>query len=158
MYKLSIKIEDPGSREYQMAYQMMHDIFDDLVFCGNIAGHAIAGTEAVIFDCERDAIKAAAEEAWRNDRDMLQPDDLLKIEWVSGWDGEGDTHTKKVELTREDMVVIAASLSDHAGTLKNTAMVLDDNRDYESAELCRKTARQCNEALQKVLKNMNPES
>lgn len=158
MYKLSIKIEDPGSREYQMAYQMMHDIFDDLVFCGNIAGHAIAGTEAVIFDCERDAIKAAAEEAWRNDRDMLQPDDLLKIEWVSGWDGEGDTHTKKVELTREDMVVIAASLADHAGTLKSTAMVLDDNRDHESAELCRKTARQCNEAMQKILKTMNPES
>ena len=141
-----------------MAYQMMHDIFDDLVFCGNIAGHAIAGTEAVIFDCERDSIKAAAEEAWRNDRDLLEPDELLRIEWVADWEGTPDTREQKVELTKEDMTVIAASLADHAGTLKSTAMVLDDNRDYESAELCRKTARQCNEALQKVLKNMNPES
>lgn len=158
MYKLSIKIEDPGSPKYQIAYQMMRDIFNDLVFCGNIEGHAIAGTESVIFNCVRDAIKASAEEVWRDNRDYPEPDELLNIEWVSTWDGRKQTGVHNVELTREDMAVIAASLADHTASLKSTALVLDDDKDHESAELCRKTASKCDEALKKILQNMNPES
>jgi len=156
MYKLSIKIEDPMSREYQMAYQMMRDIFNDLVFCGNIAGHAIAGTEAVIFDCERDAIKAAAEEAWRNDRDMLEPDELLRIEWVADWEGTPDTREQKVELTKEDMTVIAATLADQSASLKATARALENDRDKDQSALCLKVAGQCEAAMKKILRQMNP--
>ena len=156
MYKLSIKIEDPGSREYNMAYQMMHDVVDELVFCGNLAAHIPAGTDSVIFDCERETISAAAVEAWRGDRDMLEPDKLLKIEWVSGWDGEPDTHTKRVELSREDMTVIAATLADQAASLKIAAMKLDDDRNHDEAKLCRGTAKKCEEAMSKVLRYMNP--
>ena len=156
MYKLSIKIEDPGSREYQMAYQMMRDIFNDLVFCGNIAGHAVAGTEAVIFDCERDSIKAAAEEAWRNDRDMLEPDELLRIEWVADWEGTPDTRELKVELTKEDMTVIAATLADQSASLKATARALENDRDKDQSALCLKVASQCEAAMKKILRQMNP--
>ncbi len=144
------------SREYQMAYQMMRDIFNDLVFCGNIAGHAIAGTEAVIFDCERDAIKAAAEEAWRNDRDMLEPDELLRIEWVSDWEGTPDARERKVELTKEDMTVIAATLADQSASLKATARALENDRDKDQSALCLKVASQCEAAMKKILRQMNP--
>lgn len=155
MYKLSIKIEDAGSAEYQMAYQFLHDIIDDLVFCGNLAAHIPAGTDSVIFDCERDAIKAAAEEIWRGDRDLPEPDRLLKIEWVSGWDGRDDNE-KAVPLTKQDMAVIVAALTNQAAELKSAALTLEDNRDKESAELLRRTADQCRDAMHKLLRHMNP--
>lgn len=156
MYKLSIKIEDPGSRGYQMAYCLLHDLVNELVFCGNLAAHIPAGTDSVIFDCERGTIKAAAEEIWRGDPDMREPDELLRIEWVADWEGTPDTRERKVELTKEDMTVIAATLADQSASLKATARALENDRDKDQSALCLKVASQCEAAMKKILRQMNP--
>lgn len=78
----------PKSREcdarYQQGYELMHEIFDDLVFCGNIGGRVPTGTECVFIDTDNpDIIRKSAMDIWMNDLGCeWQPDDLIALEFA----------------------------------------------------------------------------
>lgn len=157
MYKLSIKSTDPASPDYQLGYMMMREIFDELVFSGNVAGHAPAGTECVIFDCERDSIKAAAEEVWRSNRDYKEPDTLLMLEWVSGWDARPEGKTEKVEMTFEDLIQCKLALQDYASGFRAAARnFADEGKPIKLIKEMQDAAAKADELCLKIAQHMNP--
>lgn len=71
---------------YQQGYELMHEIFNDLVFCGNIGGRVPAGTECVFIDTDNpDIIRKSAMEIWMEEQGVeYQPDELIAFEFSDG--------------------------------------------------------------------------
>lgn len=69
---------------YQQGYQLMQEIFNDLVFGGNLAGRVPAGTEEVFIDTDDpDVIRKSAMNIWAVNLGFdFQPDDLVSFEIV----------------------------------------------------------------------------
>ena len=76
---------NPSEQRYQCGYELMHAVFNDLVFCGNLAGHVPAGTDSVTIDTDADTVRKSIMEIWTASKDIdAQPDEILSIEIVYG--------------------------------------------------------------------------
>lgn len=69
---------------YQQGYQLMTEIFNDLVFGGNLEGRVPAGTEEVYIGTnDPEIIRKSAMAIWRaNLGCAYQPDELIVFEFV----------------------------------------------------------------------------
>lgn len=82
MIRIYPKSRDCDAR-YQQGYELMHEVFNDLVFCGNLGGRVPAGTEEVFIDTDDpDIIRKSAVEIWMNNLGCeYQPDELIGMEF-----------------------------------------------------------------------------
>ena len=82
MIRIYPKSRDCDAR-YQQGYELMHEIFNDLVFCGNLGGHVPAGTEEIFIETDDpEIIRKSATDIWMNELGCeYQPDELIGIEF-----------------------------------------------------------------------------
>ena len=82
MIRIYPKSRDCDAR-YQQGYELMHEIFNDLVFCGNLGGYVPAGTEEIfIYTDDPDIIRKSATDIWMNELGCeWQPDELIGFEF-----------------------------------------------------------------------------
>ncbi len=85
MYKITPK-GNPAEQKYQWGYELMCAVFNDLVFCGNLAGFVPAGTDSVTIDTyDVETIRRSIIDIWKESKGIdAQPDDILEIEKVYG--------------------------------------------------------------------------
>lgn len=71
-------------KRYMQGFELMHEIFNDLVFGGNLEGRVPAGTEEVFIDTDDpDVIRKSAMNIWEVELGFeYQPDDLIGFEFV----------------------------------------------------------------------------
>ena len=81
-----IKIKPKGQpldEKYQWGYELMCEVFNDLVFCGNLAGFVPAGTDSVTICADADTVRKSIMDIWMAcDGIDASPDDILSIETV----------------------------------------------------------------------------
>lgn len=76
---------DENEKMHRWGYELMKAAFDDLVFCGNVAGSVPAGTDHVLVDADTDSVRRSIVDIWMACEGIdAQPDDVLEIEFVYG--------------------------------------------------------------------------